>query len=234
MVEREPENGAQSGESGAGKADAHQGIGVALLLTIAAVLVALVAGRASYLSASAATFGQEAIREEVKRSAAYVESIRYIWGVELPRAVSVTEARFRAEEFAKLSRAEDLSPAIRLELAKEATVQEEVVESLAPASTLASDPQYRTEAGFDPVRMLIDDREAVPELLETDPDEAEHHSDEDIEKAIQLVAVTVLLSLAFFCGCVARGFPGGRRMWLSCGFVLLAAGAVAAIFVGVV
>lgn len=108
------------------------------------------------------------------------------------------------------------------------------MKSLSPASALASDPKYRTEAGFDPVRMLIDDRATVPALLETDPDAAEEQAQEESEQAIHLVALPVLLSLAFFCGCVARGFPGGRRVWLSSGFVFLAIGLVSAVFVEVV
>lgn len=234
MVESEPEEAPRNGGPGDAEPPVLQGIGVALLLTTAAVFVALIAGRASYLSSSAATSGQMAIREEVKQAAAYVESIRYIWGVEVPRAVSLTEARFRAEELTKLARDEELPRSIRLHLAKEGLIQEELVNSLAPASVLGSDPKYRTETGFDPVRMLVDDRAAVPALLETDPDAAEERGEEESEQAVHLVAVTVLLALAFLFGCVARGFPGGRRVWLFCGFALLVVGLASAVFVEVV
>jgi len=207
--------------------------GVALLLSAAAVLAALIGGRASILSADAATAWQEGTRAKVKESAAYVESIRYIYGVEVPRAMLVTEARFRVEELSDIPKQERFSNATRRSIAIEKKTQQGVLEQIAPASILASDPKYRTEAGFGPVQMLIDEREQLPALLEVDPHHVKEEGDHLGEQAIRMIACSIFVAFAFLCGSLARGFPGGRRKWLGSGAFFLVAGLVSAIVVEV-
>ena len=209
------------------------GIGVALLLTAAAILAALIAGRAHAHSANAATAWQTSTRDKVKEAVSYVESIRYIYGVEVPRALAVTEVRLRADELAQLVNDRSLSASTRRSIAVEKAAQEAVLEGIASASTLASDPKYRTDNGFDAVRMLIDDRNANPELLAVDPEASHEEGDRLSEKAIALMATTVLVAVAFLCGSLARGFPRRRRLWLPTGFFFLAAGLVSAVVIEV-
>jgi hypothetical protein len=207
--------------------------GVVLLLSAAAVLAALVGARASVLSAGASTAWQEGTRAQVKEAAAYVESIRYIYGVEVPRAVLVTETRFRVQELENLPSAERFSDATQHSIAIEKDTQAEVLDRISAGSTLGSDPKYITESGFDPVRMLIDDRESTPELLEVDPHHEKAEGDEKSEKAIRLVATTIPVALAFLCGSLARGFPRRRRVWLIAGTVALGVAFILAIIIEV-
>jgi hypothetical protein len=225
-TERAPESARRSEEP-----EHHRG--VALLLSAAAVLAALIGARASVLSANAATSWQEGTRAQVKESAGYVESIRYIYGVEVPRAVLVTETRFRIEELSDIPKADKFSVATKRSITIEKKTQEGVLKQVAPGSILASKPEYRTEAGFDPVQMLIDDREQVPALLEIDPHELKAEGDETGAQAIRLIACSIFVAFAFLCGSLARGFPNRRRQWLASGVVFLGAGLVSAIIVQV-
>ena len=215
------------------KSEARQGHEVALLLTAAAVLAALIAGRASALSASASTSWQEATRLQVKQAAAYVEQIRYIYGVEVPRAVALMGIRFRAEELAKIVEDENLGRSTLSFLKYEKEVQEDALEASLPASTLAADPQYRTNVGFDPLIMLEEERASIPEIVNLDPGAAHEEGDETSDHAIRMIASTVPVAIAFLCGSMARVFARGRRIWITLGLVLLAVGAASAIVVEV-
>jgi hypothetical protein len=207
--------------------------GVVFLLSAAAVLAALIGARASVLSAAASTAWQEGTRAQVKEAAAYVESIRYIYGVEVPRAVLVTEVRFRKQELSSLPKTEEFSDVTRHSIAIEKDVQTGVLEKVSAGSTLGSDPKYITATGFDPVQMLIDDRESTPELLEVDPHHDKAEGDEKSDQAIKLMATTIPVAFAFLCGALARGFPRRRRLWLIAGAALLSIAFVLAIVIEV-
>ncbi len=215
------------------KGDTRQGHEVALLLTAAAVLAALIGGRASAFSASASTSWQEATRAQVKQAAAYVEQIRYIYGVEVPRAVSLMEIRFRAEELAKLVEDDDLTGSTLSFLKYEQAVQEETLKESLPASTLASSPKYETDVGFDPLLMLEDERATQPDLVNLDPGGLREEGDETSDDAIRMIASTAPVAIAFLCGSMARVFGRGRRMWLVVGVVFLLVGAASALIVEV-
>ena len=215
------------------KSETRQGHEVALLLTAAAVLAALIAGRASALSASASTSWQEATRLHVKEAAAYVEQIRYIYGVEVPRAVAVMGMRFRAEELAKIVEDQGVGQSTLSFLKYEKEVQEDALEASLPASTLAADPKYRTDVGFDPLIMLEEERASNPELVNLDPEAVHEEGDETSDHAIRMIASTVPVAIAFLCGSMARVFARGRRIWITLGLVLLAVGAASAIVVEV-
>jgi hypothetical protein len=224
-AEHAPDNGAAEST----EPEHHRGI--AILLSLAAVLAALIAGRAAILSADAATFWQEGTRAQVKEAAAYVESIRYIYGVEVPRAMTVTETRFRVEELSGIPQPEAFSANTKRQIAIEKRTQNAVLTQVEQGSELAT--EYRTDSGFDPVAMLIDDREQIPELLEVHPHELIAEGDATGDKSILLIACSIIVALAFMCGSLARGFPEKRRLWLISGGVFLAVGLAASIVVEV-
>lgn len=233
MADSETRDTAGPPEKRQTKSEARQGHEVALLLTAAAVLAALMGGRASALSASASTSWQEATRLQVKEAAAYVEQIRYIYGVEVPRAVALMETRFRAEELAKIVEDQDVGRETLAFLEYEQVVQEEALEASLPASTLAADPKYRTDVGFDPLIMLEEERASDPDLLEVDPGAAHEEGDEFSVDAIRMIASTAPVAIAFLCGSMARVFSRGRRMWITLGLVMLVVGAASAVVVEV-
>lgn len=210
-----------------------QGHGVALLLTAAAILVAIVGGRASALSASASTSWDEATREKVKEAAAYVEQVRYIYGVEVPRALTLTEIRLRIETLEEMIEEEPVSPKTQDFLEYEKAAQEDVLDQTLSASELAADPRYETEEGFDPLLMLVDERATQPDFLKLEPDhlldEGVHTSDD----SIMMLASAVPIAFAFLCGSLAKTFSGARRLWLVAGILFLLAGAVSALVIEV-
>ncbi|MDQ4095318.1 MAG: hypothetical protein M3174_03825 [Actinomycetota bacterium] len=215
-------------DAGASVPKRHEGSGVAILLTAAAVVAALIGGRASALAASAATSLQEGTRDKVKEAAAYVEQIRYVYGVEVPRALTLTEVRFRSEELERLSKGETFSPATISFLQYETAIQEEILAQALPASELASNPDYRTEEGFDPVLMLAAERANQPQFLDLDPEEQLDEGNHTSHQAIRMMASTIPVAFAFLFGSLARVFPGRRRVWLAAGVVFLVAGIVSA------
>jgi hypothetical protein len=229
--DREPlQRTSNSGEPSQPKGGEAPHRGVALLLTGAAVLAALIGARASVLSANASTSWQQGTREKVKEASAYVESIRYIYGVEVPRAMLVTEMRFRVDELSNLPKVEQLKEDLQRSIAVEKEIQQNMLDQIAAASVLGSEPKYRTDLGFDPALMLADDRANMPaSLLSVDPEATKELGDETGDKAIRMISATIFISFAFLCGSMARGFPRRRRQWLASGIVFLGAGLVAAI-----
>jgi hypothetical protein len=211
---------------------AREGRGPAILLTAAAVAVAVVGGRASLRSADATYLWHDAVRQEVRQAAAYVEDIRFVYSSEAPVALKVTEARLRQEELAKAIPA--ASPMARSLLQVEQAAQSEVAKALTQNVDLVSDPRYQTPDGFDIASRLADARARNPELVATNPDIAQSEGDDASHHAIRLVAVTPLIAGAFLCGSLAQGVPRRRRGWLILGSTLLVAGVVAAVAVEVV
>lgn len=220
--------------------EARQRHEVALLLTAAAVLAALMGGRAAALSASASTSWQNGTRAQVKQAAAYVAQIRSVYGVEVPRAISVTEVRLRAEELDKVVADENVERRTLGLLKDEKAVQEEILEASLPTSVLAKRPEYQTSVGFDPARMLADEDTVVPVvlanepgLLNLDPEGLHEEGNETSDHAIRMLGSTVPVALAFLSGSLGRIMLRWRRIFLMIGILFLAFGVVSAVAVEV-
>ncbi len=71
---------------------------VAALLALAAIVAAIVAARVSFLTGEASGKWQLALRTEVKRSAAVLEDVRYLYQTESSMATAIVEARIRQRE----------------------------------------------------------------------------------------------------------------------------------------
>lgn len=210
----------------------REGRGPAILLTAAAVAVAIVGGRASLRSADATYLWHDAVRQEVKRAAAYVEDIRFVYSSETPVALKVNEARLRQEELAKAIAT--APPAVGPLLEVEQRAQSDVANALRQNVDLVSDPRYQTTDGFDVARRLADARAKTPDLVAIDPDVPEAAGDDASHHAVRLVAVTPLIAGAFLCGSLAQGVARRRRRWLSVGTAFLVVGVAAAVVVEVV
>jgi hypothetical protein len=210
----------------------REGRGPAILLTAAAVAVAIVGGRASLRSADATYLWHDAVRQEVRRAAAYVEDIRFVYSSEMPVALKVNEARLRQEELAKAI--PTAPPTVRSLLEVEQRAQSELAKALSQNVDLVSDPRYQTPDGFDVARRLADARAKNPGLVATHPDVPESEGDDASDHAIRLVAVTPLIAGAFLCGSLAQGVARRRRGWLAGGTAFLLVGVAAAVAVEVV
>ena len=207
--------------------------GVAILLAGAALVAAVIGGRVAFRSFTATSLWQQSVREETKRAAAYVETLRYVYTSEYPLAFELAGARFRAEELAKV--VPPLSGTDRSAVELEQVLQEYLSSGqLAEASPLFNDPKYGTEAGFDIARRLADQLNEHPDLLAIDPERTRAAGNKASTHAIRLMATTIIVALAFMFGTLAQGFARRRQAFLTVGTVLLVIGAASAAVVEVV
>jgi hypothetical protein len=207
--------------------------GVAILLAGAALVAAVIGGRVAFRSFTATSLWQQSVREETKRAAAYVETLRYVYTSEQPLAFALSEARFRSEELAKL--APTLSGTDRSAVELEQVVQEYLSSGqLAEASPLFNDAKYRSDQGFDITRRLADQLNENPDLLAIDPERTRASGNKASTHAIRLMATTIIVALAFMFGTLAQGFDRRRQVFLSIGTVLLVIGTASAAVVEVV
>jgi hypothetical protein len=209
------------------------GPGVAILLAAAALVAAVIGARVAFRSFTATSLWQQSVREQTKQAAAYVESLRFVYTSEEPLAFQLSEARFRAEELARV--APSLRGTDRTAVDMEQALQEyRSSGQLAEASTLYNDPRYQTPDGFDIAKRLADVRNEDPDLLTIDPERTRAAGNRASNHAVRLLATTIVVALAFMFGTLAQGFPGRRRMFLSVGTVVLVIGAASAAVVEVV
>ena len=207
--------------------------GVAILLAGAALVAAVIGGRVAFRSFTATSLWQQSVREETKRAAAYVETLRFVYTSEQPLAFALSEARFRAEELAKL--APTVTGTNRAAVELEQALQEYLSSGqLAEASPLFNDPKYRSDRGFDISRRLADQLNEHPDLLAIDPERTRASGNRASTHAIRLMATTIIVALAFMCGTLAQGFARRRQAFLTVGTVLLVIGTASAAVVEVV
>jgi hypothetical protein len=207
--------------------------GVAILLTIAAVVAAVIGLRAAIASSSASESWQSALRTEVKRSAGAMEDTRYLYQAELPIAVRVVEARILQDEL--LAEAQDQTGPTKQALLLEANVQGQIVTALSPSSDLANRSDYVLSSGaLDLGKRLADLRAQNPDLLALDPDGLEATGDRLAHKAELLTFALIPTSFAAFLGVLAQPFRRRRTLLLMLGSLTLAGGAAMALIVEVV
>ena len=208
----------------------HGHAGVAILLTVAAVVAALIGVAAAMTSSSASDSWQSALRMEVKRSAGAMEDVRYLYQAELPIAIRVVEARILEAELLAASQGE--SGATKQALLKEASVQAQIASAVLPSSELAAKSDYAlASGGLDLGKRLADLRAKDPTLLALDPDGLEAAGDRFANKAELLMLALLPTSAAAFLGVLAQPFRRRRLLLLRLGWAALAGGAVLALAV---
>jgi hypothetical protein len=208
----------------------HVHAGVAILLTIAAVVAALIGVGAALTSSSASESWQSALRTEVKRSAGAMEDVRYLYQAELPIAIRIVEARILDAELLAASQGE--SGATKQALLMEASVQAQVASALSSSSDLATKSDYTlASGGLDLGKRLAALRAKSPALLALDPDRLEATGDRLAHKAELLMTALLPTSAAAFLGVLAQPFRRRRLILLRLGSVVLAGGAIMALAV---
>jgi hypothetical protein len=206
--------------------------GVAILLTIAAVVAAIIGARVSMVSSAASESWQSALRTEVKRSAAAMNDVRYLYQTELPVAIRILQARLVQAEL-QAAAATTTGPAAEA-LLVEADVQAGIVSGLISSSNLAAQPDYALPSGgFDLARRLADLRAQNPDLVALDPDGLEAAGDKLANKAELLTLALLPTSSGAFLGVLAQPFKRRRGLLLAAGSAALAVGAVMALGVEV-
>jgi hypothetical protein len=208
----------------------HSHGGVATLLTIAAIVAALIGFRAATISSSASSSWQSALRTEVKRSAGAMEDVRSLYQDEMPLALRILQARMVQVEM--LAAAQQQSGAARAALLLEANVQGQIITALSPSSDLTSRSDYALNSGaIDLGKALADLRAQSPNLLALDPDRLESTGDSLAHKAQLMTLALLPTSIAAFLGVLAQPIKRRRTLLLRTGGVALATGAVMALAV---
>ena len=208
----------------------HGHAGVAILLTVAAVVAALIGVGAAMTSSSASESWQSALRTEVKRSAGAIEDVRYLYQTELPIAARIVQVRIVEAELLAASQGE--SGATKQALLMEASVQAQVASALSSSSDLATTSDYAlASGGLDLGKRLAALRAKSPSLLALDPDGLEASGDKLAHKAELLMTALLPTSAAAFLGVLAQPFRRRRLLLLRLGSVTLAGGAIMALAV---
>src|SRR3954468_7999925 len=181
--------GKRSGPSPAEPEDAEEGLTVPILLALAAIVAAILGARASLVSSDASGAWQTAVREEVKRSAALVEDVRYVYGAEAAVAVQAAAASVEADELRKS--AGPLNGAEKTAVETEAFVRQTSADVMSGVSDLTNDPKYRAGDGYDVATRLADLRNQHPELVELDPGATMDQGSEDSRHAWLLYVAAI-------------------------------------------
>jgi hypothetical protein len=196
---------------------------LAFLLAAAAMAAAIVGARVSMLSGEAAGKWESSVRLEVKRSAGAQESVRYLYDVEVPLAISILRARLIETGLESLPPAQ---AAPGQAIAIEKGVQAEVLKALEPGSDLTQ-PVYALG------KRLADIRAGNPDQLTLDPEGRQAQGDALAQKADRLSLALVPFGLCALLGALAQAFGTRRRRLLQCGWAAFALGAVLALAVEV-
>jgi FlaG/FlaF family flagellin (archaellin) len=205
------------------------GLIVAILLALAATVAAVLGARAAVVSSAASAAWQTAVREEVKRSAALVEDVRYVYAVEAAVALRAAAAAVEADELRQS--ADSLGDAEKTAAESEAFIRQTSADALAGAFDLTKDPRYRAGDGYDIASRLADVRNEHPDLVALDPGATMDKGGEDSRHGWSLVAATIPAAVAFLCGSLAQGFPRYRSPLMVAGFAFLVLAAGAAVLV---
>jgi hypothetical protein len=207
-----------------------EGVRTTLLLAAAAMVAAVLGGRASLVSSMASGAWQQAVRQEVQRSAALVEDVRFVYSGEAVTAFLVVEGRVRAEEL--MEQAESLTGRDREMLLIEAEAWQLLADNVGAGTDLVDDPKYQSEdGGYDLGLRLVDVRNRYPDLVAVNPDDPQQQGDDAAKRARLGVAATIPVAGAFLFGALAQGFPRRRRPLVAVGVLLLAAGIAAGVLV---
>lgn len=200
------------------------GGGVAVVLALAALLAALLGGRAALLSDTAGDAYDKSMRTHVKQAAAAVEDIRFVYGDEASVAFLEVTARARADALRR--QAESADPETATALEAEAQVQWAVAEALSSSSEITSSHRYRDAEGrLDIAARLGDVRAQSPDLVDLAPDAFEAEGRTAARRASVATAATVPAALAFAFGALTQGWPRRRRLLLRLAFLFLLVGA---------
>ena len=213
-----PEDSAVAASEMAVTSSEHGTGRVAVLLATAAVVAAMIGWQGATVSNSASDDWQSALRTEVKRSAAALEDVRYLYQVELPVAVRILQARALQATYTVAAAAE--TGANKQALKVEADTQAQVVQALLASSDLVSKSEYALPSGgLDLAKRLTDLRAQSPAILALDPDALEVQGDGLANRANLLTLTLLPTSVGALLGVLAQPLRRYRDRLLALGWV---------------
>jgi hypothetical protein len=193
-------------------------------VAIAAIVAAILGARAALLASDGSDAWQSAVRQEVKRDAALVEDVRFVFGDEGRNAFRVAQARVRSQAYREA--APSAPGPVGDALLLEADALDQVAAALVPSAVMASDPKYGLpDGGFKTAARMTDVRAEHPDLLAVNPDSPQQTGDVVVARSLRMLTAAILVAFALFFGAVAEAFPRPRRLLLGLGSVALIVGA---------
>lgn len=195
--------------------------GVASLLAVAAIVVAIITLVAVRSSGDASGQWQSALRQEIARGALAVQDIRTIYRVEALSAFQVAVSEVQAQEYR--TAASSAAPEVRSRLEARAAVLEMAVGVLKPSVEMAAPAYALPSGGYDTLRRLSE-RLNDPARDARDPDGTMAIGDAAAARSERLMASIVIVAFAFLFGALAQAFRQPRRVLLVCGWVALGIG----------
>jgi hypothetical protein len=204
---------------------------VAILIAAAAIVGVALGARATLLATDASDAWKSAVRSEVKRAAASVEDVRYVYASEAPIAMQGAFAKVRAAELERS--AANASGSVRSALLAEAQTRRTFATQIAKSA-----PSLRTygtpKGGFDAAKRLADQRRRYPDLVAIDPEVQQREGDRLSRQALLDVLATAPAAVAFMLGALAEAFHRRRSVLVLVGALFVAAAVVFGIVVEVV
>lgn len=207
--------------------------GVVLLLTLAAIIGALIGGRAALLNDAGGDQLGDAVNADVRRGARIVGDVRRLYEEDASVALRVAEMQYLGEELSAVAdeQSSDQAEAI---LRGEAEANAFAAESLASTSALLDgDTQAAAQLDGDDllVRLALIRSERSAELKALDPDAVQADAEEQLAASSRLMALLVIVAMAFLFGALAEVQSGSRRLLLTGGYACLVLAGVAALVV---
>ena len=204
----------------------HTPIRVAVLLAVAAIAAALVGARVSILSNDASGKWQSSVRQEIKRSTAVEEDVRWLYENELPRIIQILQTRL---VIAALPTAPSGDANVDAAVARERKIQQDVLTVLEDNFDPARADYSLPGGGVDLGKRLSELRASYPELLNIDPIAVRNQGERLAYKATVMSVALVPLGLVGLLGALAQTFERRRRELLLAGFTILAIAAAFAL-----
>lgn len=170
-----------------------------LLQTFVTVLIALTVTAAALLSSHAAGEWSSALREEIKRSAATLETLEYVYGDEAPQAFQIAIAETRARQLRRHAVTPSTGGALAV---AEATTETQVAGHLrqahrATGGLVDGDRYQLADGGFDVARRVGDVQRAGGEPISLDPDRTQARGDRARHAATVISALVFPLILGY-------------------------------------
>ncbi|MCX4820925.1 hypothetical protein OG883_13600 [Streptomyces sp. NBC_01142] len=185
-------------------------------LALIAVVAAAVLLATWQFSEASGTY-QDAVRQDVKRQAAVLEDIRYVYGDEAPLALRVAASHARADGLEAVKGQGRVAASEHTLAAQTAFSLRRAAE---PGSLLGNGGYRHQDLGYDLPRRLADVQRRTPELYDVDPGATLRAGDRQVAWGLACAAVAVAaVLLAVVTGNVVRPrrwrrtpAPGGPRV----------------------
>ena len=207
---------------------------VAILLAVAAVVAAVIAGRAALVGDTGADGLNQVVRDDVRQGARIVGDVRRLYEEDASVAFQIALEQILSEETAQVASEE--TGEVKSVLEADAGSSAGLAEVLSKGSQLADGDPSRTVdlTGDDLLLRLAEIRaERSDDLKALDIDATSADAKKYVNGSAAMIAATIPVAVAFLVGALAGVFRRGRRILLATGYSLITVGLAVALVIEV-